>query len=173
MSVIARDIRFGSRSLRKHLGLSIIAVFALMLGIGLTTTMFSIVYSVMMNGLPYPDADRIVSVFEQNLSRHAQRIDLSVHDFADLRAQQRSFSEIGARVFGNGERERHGKGRALHGHVDDGVDVRHRWSAAATRAYDSRGRGRRWWRACRRPWLCDVEEPIRRRRECHRNDAAR
>jgi predicted permease len=96
MSVIARDIRFGSRSLRKHLGLSIIAVFALTLGIGLTTTMFSIVYSVLMKGLPYREADRIVSVTEQNLARRAQRMDLSIHDFADIRAQQRSFSEIGA-----------------------------------------------------------------------------
>ncbi|HZI41746.1 MAG TPA: ABC transporter permease [Gemmatimonadaceae bacterium] len=96
MPSIARDIRFGSRSLRKHLGLSLIAVFALTLGIGLTTTMFSIVYSVMMRGLPYRDADRIVSVFEQNLGRHAQRMELSVHDFADIRAQQRSFSEFGA-----------------------------------------------------------------------------
>src|SRR5690348_4034298 len=96
MSVIARDIRFGGRSLRKHLGLSFIAVFALTLGIGLTTTMFSIVYSVMMRGLPYRDADRIVSVFEQNLARHAQRMDMSVHDYADLRAQARSFSDIGA-----------------------------------------------------------------------------
>jgi predicted permease len=96
MSVIARDIRFGSRSLRKHLGLTITAIFALTLGIGLTTTMFSIVYSVLVKGLPFRDADRIVAVFEQNLARHAQRMDLSVHDYADVRAQQRSFSEIGA-----------------------------------------------------------------------------
>ena len=93
---IARDIRFGSRSLRKHLGLTLVAVLALTLGIGLTTTMFSIVYSAMMRGLPYQDADRIVSVFEQNLARRFQRMDLSIHDYADIRAQQRSFSDIGA-----------------------------------------------------------------------------
>jgi predicted permease len=100
MPSIARDIRFGGRSLRKHLGLSIVAVFALMLGIGLTTTMFSIVYSVMMRGLPYPDANRIVSVFEQNLSRRAPRIDVSIHDYADFRSQQRSFSIVGAAYSG-------------------------------------------------------------------------
>ena len=96
MSAIARDIRFGSRSLRKHLGLSIVSIFALTLGIGLTTTMFSIVYSAVMRGLPYKDADRIVLVFEQNLARHWPRMDVSVHDYADLRGQQRSFSEVGA-----------------------------------------------------------------------------
>jgi putative ABC transport system permease protein len=91
-----RDLRFGSRSLRKHLGLTLVAVFALTLGIGLTTTMFSIVYGAMMRGLPYQDGDRIVSVFEQNLARNFRRMDLSIHDYADIRAQQRSFSDIGA-----------------------------------------------------------------------------
>ena len=96
MSSLARDIRFGSRSLRKHLGLSVVAVFALTLGIGLTTTMFSIVYGALLRGLPYPDADRIVLVFEQNLARNFRRMDISIHDYADIRAQQHSFSEIGA-----------------------------------------------------------------------------
>ena len=113
MSSIARDIRFGGRSLRKHLGLSVVAVFALTLGIGLTTTVFSIVYSAMMRGLPYRDADRIVSVFEQKLARNALRIDPSIHDYADFRAQQRSFSVIGAwyggtmNVSGNDKAERY------------------------------------------------------------------
>ena len=96
MSSIARDIRFGSRSLRKHLGLSVVAVFALTLGIGLTTTVFSIVYGALMRGLPYRDADRIVTVFEQNLARNQLRMDASIHDYADFRAQQRSFAQIGA-----------------------------------------------------------------------------
>lgn len=100
MSAIARDIRYGSRSLRKHLGLSIVAVFALTLGIGLTTTMFSIVYGALMRGLPYRDADRIVTVFEENLARRFQRMDFSIHDYTDLRNQQRSFSEIGASYSG-------------------------------------------------------------------------
>jgi predicted permease len=96
MSAITRDIRYGSRSLRKHLGLSIVAVFALTLGIGLTTTMFSIVYSALMRSLPYRDGDRIMSVFEQNLGRNFRRMELSVHDYTDIKKQQRSFSDIGA-----------------------------------------------------------------------------
>jgi putative ABC transport system permease protein len=96
MSAFTRDIRFGGRSLRKHLGLSLVAILALTVGIGLTTTMFSIVYGALMRGLPYRDADRIVLVFEQNLARNFTRMDASIHDFADLRAQQRSFSELGA-----------------------------------------------------------------------------
>src|SRR4029079_1858898 len=70
--------------------------FALTLGIGLTTTMFSIVYGALLRGLPFPDADRIVLVFEQHLARNFRRMDVSIHDYTDIRAQQRSFSEIGA-----------------------------------------------------------------------------
>jgi putative ABC transport system permease protein len=96
MSALARDLRFGGRSLRKHLGLSIVAIFALTLGIGLTTTMFSILYGALMKGLPYRDADRIVLVQEQNLARNFRRMDPSIHDYADFRAQQHSLSEMGA-----------------------------------------------------------------------------
>ena len=96
MSSLTRDLRFGSRSLRKHIGLSAVAVFALTLGIGLTTTMFSIVYGALLRGLPYPDADRIVLVFEQNLARNFRRMDMSIHDYTDIHAQQHSFSDIGA-----------------------------------------------------------------------------
>src|SRR5438309_9343763 len=96
MAGFARDVRYGSRALRQHLGLSIVAIFALTLGIGLTTTMFSIVYGALMRGLPYEDAERIVLVYEQNLSRRFMRMDVSIHDYADIRAQQRSFGQIGA-----------------------------------------------------------------------------
>src|SRR5262245_36425486 len=96
MPTLLRDIRYGGRTLRKHIGLSIVAVLALTLGIGLTTTMFSIVYSVMMKGLAFRDADRIVAVFEQNLSRGWRRTSPSIHDFADFRAGQRSFEQLAA-----------------------------------------------------------------------------
>jgi predicted permease len=96
MAGLARDVRYGSRALRKHFGLSIVAIFALTLGIGLTTTMFSIVYGALMRGLPYKDAERIVLVYEQNLARRWMRMDAPIHDFADMRAQQRSFAQLGA-----------------------------------------------------------------------------
>jgi len=96
MSAIARDVRYGSRALRKHFGLSVVAIFALTLGIGLTTTMFSIVYGALMRGLPYKDAERIVLVYEQNLARRWMRMDVPIHDYADIRAQQRSFAQVGA-----------------------------------------------------------------------------
>ncbi|MGH7719940.1 MAG: ABC transporter permease, partial [Gemmatimonadaceae bacterium] len=89
-----RDLRFGTRSLRKTPGLSLVAVLALTLGIGLTTTMFSIVYGVLLKGLPYEDARRIVLIQRHNVSRDMQRMSVTIHEFHDYRAQQSSFEGL-------------------------------------------------------------------------------
>jgi predicted permease len=96
MRAVFRDIRYGARSLRKSRALTAVAVLALTLGIGLTTTMFSIVYAAMLKGLPFPNADELVAIQRQNLSRGLQRMTTPIHDYLDYRSQQRSFSGIAA-----------------------------------------------------------------------------
>ena len=94
MQAVFRDIRYGARSLRKSRALTAVAVIALTLGIGLTTTMFSIVYGALLNGMPFPDSDQLASVQRQNASRGNRRMPTPIHDFLDFREQQRSFSGI-------------------------------------------------------------------------------
>ncbi|HJU66094.1 MAG TPA: ABC transporter permease [Gemmatimonadaceae bacterium] len=89
-----RDIRYGFRSLQKSPGLASVAVLALTIGIGLTTTMFSIVYGALMKGLPFDEAERIVIVQRNNLSRDFTRMPVPIHDLEDYRAQQRSFEGL-------------------------------------------------------------------------------
>ena len=96
MPAILRDLQFGARTLRKHAGLTTVAVIALTLGIGLTTTMFSIVYGALMKGLPFRDGDRIVMLVEQNLARNWRRMSPSYPDYTEFRRGQKSFSELGA-----------------------------------------------------------------------------
>ena len=96
MQSLMRDIRFASRSLRKSPGLTIVATLVLAFGIGLTTTMFSIVYDAMIRGLPYPDGDRIVRITRANPGRGIRNSSLPIQDFLDFRAHQRSFSGVGA-----------------------------------------------------------------------------
>jgi predicted permease len=96
MRAVLRDIRYGARSLRKSRALTTVAIVALTLGIGLTTTMFSIVYGALLKGMPFPDPDRLATVQRQNLSRGIQRMPTPIHDFQDYRTQQRSFSGIAA-----------------------------------------------------------------------------
>ena len=96
MSALLRDIQVGSRALRKHVGLTAVAVTALTFGIGLTTTMFSIVYGALMKGLPFKDGDRIVMIAEQNLSKNWRRMSPSYPDYTEFRQQLRSFSALAA-----------------------------------------------------------------------------
>ena len=72
------------------------ATIALALGIGLTTVMFSIIYGVLLRGLPFEKADRIAMVMEANPSHGLEELSLSMHDFFAYRDAQRSFETFGA-----------------------------------------------------------------------------
>ncbi len=100
MHGLVRDVRYGIRTLLKSPGLTIVSVFALTLGIGLTTTMFSIVYGALMKGLPYPDGDRVVVVSRQNTARGITRQSLPIQDYLDYKAQQHDFTELAATTSG-------------------------------------------------------------------------
>ena len=58
-----QDLRYGLRRLRRSPGFSAAAVLVLALGIGGTTTVFSVVNTVLLKPLPYPDAEELVAVF--------------------------------------------------------------------------------------------------------------
>ena len=61
MSTLLQDIRYGLRSLLKNPGYALVAVLSLALGIGATTAMFSLIYSVLIHPFPYADSDRIMN----------------------------------------------------------------------------------------------------------------
>src|SRR5688500_539349 len=78
------DLRFAIRSLRRAPGFLIVTVLALALGIGATTSIFSVVYGVLLRPLPYPDAERIVEL--RQISPRGGQSDFSDANFQDLRA---------------------------------------------------------------------------------------
>src|SRR5688572_22033057 len=61
---ILRDVRYGTRVLRKNPAFTLVAVLTLALGIGATTIVFSIIDGVLLQPLEYPDSGRIVNVWE-------------------------------------------------------------------------------------------------------------
>jgi putative ABC transport system permease protein len=89
---LAADGRYALRQLRKSPGFTALAILTLALGIGATTAIFSVVYGVLLQPLPYPDADRIVAVFEVTSKGRPSR--LADPNFDDFRDQSRSFQAI-------------------------------------------------------------------------------
>lgn len=95
MSNFLQDLRFGLRMVRKQPTVSAIAIVALALGIGLTTTMYSIVHGA-LGDLPFEDAHEIVSLYQTNPSQDVQRMSLDAYDFLDWREQQTAFEDLAA-----------------------------------------------------------------------------
>ena len=66
LDTITRDVRFALRGLAKAPGFTAVCVLTLALAIGANTAIFSVVNTVLLRPLPYPEADRLVQVWETN-----------------------------------------------------------------------------------------------------------
>ena len=93
----AQDLRYALRTLRRAPAFALVAVLVLAIGIGATTAMFSLVDAMLVRGLPYPDADRLV-VLIGNVQRAAgvERRGNSYPDHVDWRARATRFDEMAA-----------------------------------------------------------------------------
>ena len=94
MTGLAQDVRYALRQLRKSPSFTTVTVLTLALGIGANTAIFSVVNGVLLNPLPFPNANRIVSMFEA--TPNFPKGSISYPNFLDWQRDNRSFAAMAA-----------------------------------------------------------------------------
>src|SRR5467141_13260 len=90
---LMQDLQFGARMIAKSPGFAAVAILTLALGIGANTALFSVVNGVLLNPLPYPDPQQLVTLHESKPNFEAGSI--SFPNFRDWRKQNTTFSMMG------------------------------------------------------------------------------
>ena len=112
VDMLRQDVRFAFRTFRHAKGFTAIAVATIALGIGATAAIFSVVDALILEPLPFPDANRIVMVWMDNRRLGVHEDVHSYPNLTDLKAQNRSlshlapFREAGVNVTSSGEPQR-------------------------------------------------------------------
>src|ERR1700676_3691226 len=88
------DLRYALRVLLKAPGFTVVAVLTLAIGIGLNTALFSVVQSVLLSPLPFPDSSALVDVSETHKGRTG--IHVSTPNFRDWQTGNHSFQSMAA-----------------------------------------------------------------------------
>ena len=95
-----RDLRYAARTLRRSPGFAVLAVTVMALGIGATTSLFTIVRSVLLKPLPFAEPDKLVMVYEHfrepaNLGATPYNV-VAAGDFYDWREKTNGFQDMAA-----------------------------------------------------------------------------
>jgi putative ABC transport system permease protein len=93
---LIRDVRVGVRQLRRSPAFTVVAVATLGLGIGATTAIWSVIDGVLLQPLPFHDADRLVVVWQTDRRTGTTREPASWPDYLDFRAQAGSLTNAAA-----------------------------------------------------------------------------
>ena len=88
------DLKFAFRELLKNPGFTAVAVLTLALGIGANTALFSVVNGVLLRPLPFPEQERLVTLWESSPAQGIDQQAVSPPTFADWQAQSSAFEEM-------------------------------------------------------------------------------
>ena len=111
MGAFWRDLRYGARTLRRNPGFAVVAILTLAIGIGANVMIFSVVNGVLLRPLPFPDSQRIVTIWETDANRGIVHGTASAAELLDWRDLNHSFKDLSGwralyfTITGNGEPE--------------------------------------------------------------------
>src|SRR5688572_25782271 len=96
MDTFARDLRYAVRTLLRMRAAAVVAILTLAVGIGATTTMFSVVYALLLRPPPFADPDRLVILFNTSLTPREGLVRLrwSMRNVMALRSSSTSFETV-------------------------------------------------------------------------------
>jgi putative ABC transport system permease protein len=94
MESLLQDLRYALRLLRRSPGFAAAAILTLALGMGANTVMFSVLNTVLLRPLPYPQADRLVQIWETDARQGHLRGPVSLYNLLEWRKQSRTFAEM-------------------------------------------------------------------------------
>lgn len=95
---VLQDVRYGLRGLARDRGFTLVAILTLALGIGANTAVFTVIAGVLLRPLPYPEADRIVKVWEVTETGRLNRV--AEANYVDWRAASGSFEAMAVEASG-------------------------------------------------------------------------
>src|SRR5262249_17986864 len=110
--ILARDLRYAIRTMRRTPAFTLIAILTLALGIGANAAIFSLADAVFLRPLPFHDPDRLVMVWEDQTVYGFPEGSPAPANFADWRLQNHVFEDMAAldwknyNISGGGEPER-------------------------------------------------------------------
>jgi predicted permease len=110
MSDLAQDLKYSFRGMRRDVGFATFTILIAGLGIGAGSTIFSVVNALLLRPLPFHDAGRLVWV--SNDGQNGEEYTIQVNHFLDLRAMNKSFSDLAgwAAFYGKGDSKLTGSG---------------------------------------------------------------
>lgn len=90
------DLRYALRVLSRRSGFTAVAVLTLALGIGANTAIFSVVHSVLLRPLPFPEPERLVEVWESRVKLGWNQAGMNPANFWDFQTYNQTFEELAA-----------------------------------------------------------------------------
>ncbi|GMR24426.1 MAG: hypothetical protein BMS9Abin37_2971 [Acidobacteriota bacterium] len=110
------DLRYALRTLVRQPGFAVVAAMSLALGIGLNTTIFSVVNAVLLKDLPIEAPDRLVEIYT-GLSEDFPHLTTSFPDLVDVRAEADLFEGLAAHAMVRGIVTNDGRSELVAGEV--------------------------------------------------------